>query len=257
MANISDTMSTYTTFKQGDVIPAGFPMAGATVSQGFNDKTTNLKGHLGYDITRDNLEACALFDGTIAKITINPNRANGNSICVKHQIGTTVFYSTYCHLASIRPGLAEGDTVSRNEYIATIGNSSSIANLQVHLHVCVFTAETWNDDPMGYCHSDSHHTFEEVSQFANEYYYGADPTRFPRCGGVCFYDPYAVVSTNGAVLRHSDYSIYDVNHDGVVDQLDLTRAQRNYGRYDPLSDINGDGIVDIADLILLINNYDN
>ena len=251
MANISDTMSTYTTFKQYDVIPTGFPMAGAKVSQGFNDKTTQHKGHLGYDLTRDNLEACSLFDGTIAKIVLNPNRVNGNAICVKHVIGTTVFYSTYCHLASVRAGLAEGDTVSRDECIATIGNSSS-QNLPVHLHVCVFTAETYNADPMGYCHADGHHTFEEVSNFANEYYYGSDPTRFPRCGNVCFYDPYGVVSTNGAVLRYSDYSRYDINHDGVVDQLDLTR-----GHYDPLSDIDGNGIVDINDLILILNNYDN
>jgi len=51
------------------------------------------------------------------------------------------------------------------------------------------------------------------------------------------------------------YSVYDVNHDGVVDQLDLTRAQRFYGSDHDDADVNNDGSVDIDDLILILNNF--
>ena len=57
------------------------------------------------------------------------------------------------------------------------------------------------------------------------------------------------------------YSVYDVNEDGVVDQLDITRAQRAYGaakgdaNWNARADINGDGMVDINDLILILNHY--
>ena len=58
-----------------------------------------------------------------------------------------------------------------------------------------------------------------------------------------------------------DYSIYDVNRDGVVNQLDLTRCQRHYGttpaddNWYAYADVNGDGTVDINDLILVLNHY--
>lgn len=52
-----------------------------------------------------------------------------------------------------------------------------------------------------------------------------------------------------------DYSIYDVNRDGVVNQLDITRAQRHYGTTDEICDVNNDGEVNIADLILILNHY--
>lgn len=66
---------------------------------------------------------------------------------------------------------------------------------------------------------------------------------------------------NDTVNTVVDYSIYDVNCDGVVNQLDITRAQRAYGasKDDPKwiarADVNTDGIVDINDLILILNNY--
>ena len=52
-----------------------------------------------------------------------------------------------------------------------------------------------------------------------------------------------------------DYSTFDVNQDGTVNQLDITRAQRFYGRADDLADVNDDGEVNIDDLILILNNY--
>jgi len=48
---------------------------------------------------------------------------------------------------------------------------------------------------------------------------------------------------------------YDVNGDGVVNQLDMTRAQRFFGTNTPKADINGDGTVNIADLILIMMNF--
>ena len=51
------------------------------------------------------------------------------------------------------------------------------------------------------------------------------------------------------------YSTYDVNKDGKVNQLDLTRIQRWYGLYHPTCDVNADGSVDVADMILVANNY--
>ena len=67
---------------------------------------------------------------------------------------------------------------------------------------------------------------------------------------------------NSASMRTEiAYSTYDVNQDGSVDQLDITRAQRAYGasegedRWNALADVNRDGTVDINDLILILNNY--
>ena len=52
-----------------------------------------------------------------------------------------------------------------------------------------------------------------------------------------------------------------MNQDGKVDQLDITRAQRCYGKnvgdegWNTLADVNKDNTVDINDLILILNNY--
>ena len=46
-----------------------------------------------------------------------------------------------------------------------------------------------------------------------------------------------------------------MNHDGSVDQLDLTRAQRWYGTDNADCDINDDGEVNVADMILILNNF--
>lgn len=58
-----------------------------------------------------------------------------------------------------------------------------------------------------------------------------------------------------AVKTTIAFNIYDVNRDGVVNLLDVTRAQRHYGDYDANADVNGDKIVDITDLILILNNF--
>ena len=76
-------------------------------------------------------------------------------------------------------------------------------------------------------------------------------------------DPNYDVKTENGVLTVEEYpySVYDVNHDGVINLLDVTRAQRYYGLseedegWNPLADVNHNGIVDIGDLILILNNY--
>ena len=60
------------------------------------------------------------------------------------------------------------------------------------------------------------------------------------------------------------YSIYDVNRDGSIDQLDVTTAQLYYAAdstdadwdISKIADVNGDGCVDIADFILILNNIE-
>ena len=67
--------------------------------------------------------------------------------------------------------------------------------------------------------------------------------------------------TNASVTTQVDYSVYDVNQDGTVNQLDITRAQRAYGavpgdaNWNVRADVNKDSVVDINDLILVLNNY--
>ena len=71
----------------------------------------------------------------------------------------------------------------------------------------------------------------------------------------------AILGENAKVVTEVTYSIYDVNQDGVINQLDITRAQRAYGAsegdatWNPLADVNDDGTVDINDLILIINHF--
>ena len=65
----------------------------------------------------------------------------------------------------------------------------------------------------------------------------------------------AILDKASVTTTITSFDTYDVNRDGVVDQLDLTRAQRHYGSDHEYADVNDDGIVDIVDLILILNNY--
>ena len=189
-------MYKYTTFIQNDTIPTGYPMAGAIVTQGFNDKTTNHKGHLGYDLSCST--AKALFDGTVVGVVTNNASANGRVVCLEHTIGACVFYTAYCHLAQVN--VSVGDTVSANTTVGIVGGSGygSNSHYATHLHVCAFTGGP-SSNPMGYCGGGTK-TFEQTSVYANAYYYGPDTTQFPGCGGLCFYDPYGVVSSKASVI---------------------------------------------------------
>jgi hypothetical protein len=66
------------------------------------------------------------------------------------------------------------------------------------------------------------------------------------------------VLTDATVTTEFAGNPYDLNRDGVVDLLDVTRAQRYYGSdaY-PEADFNGTDGVDISDLITILNNFTN
>jgi len=61
--------------------------------------------------------------------------------------------------------------------------------------------------------------------------------------------------TGAALTVQVRYNVCDVNHDGVVNLLDMTRAQRWYDTDNADADVNSSGDVDIIDLILILNNY--
>lgn len=192
-------MANYKTYIQNQYIPTGFPMAGAVVTQGFNDKTTNHKGHLGYDLYISTLKVVPLFAGTVVNIKSTNTGGNGRTVCVKHTVNGTTFYSTYCHLKSI--SVSVGNTVTTSTQLGVMGGSGygSDSYYGTHVHVCAYTGSP-TTDPYGYCASGGTQTFEATTSYANAYYYGPDTTKFPRCGGVCFYDPYGVVTSNASVI---------------------------------------------------------
>lgn len=61
--------------------------------------------------------------------------------------------------------------------------------------------------------------------------------------------------TKASATTNVTRNLYDVNRDGVVDLLDIARAQRHYGTDDVICDVNQDGEVNIADLILILNHF--
>jgi len=77
---------------------------------------------------------------------------------------------------------------------------------------------------------------------------------------LCAYDGEGEVFVNAdlsqaTVTTDMTFNPYDVNKDGVVDQLDMTRAQRYYNTNNADADVNDDNLVDIVDLILILQNY--
>ena len=193
------TIDNYVTYKQYEVIPSAYPMGNATVSQGFNDTTTNHKGHLGYDLCNiDN--ARPLFSGTVVAIERSTEPASGRAVCVSHTVNGVQFYSTYCHLASVDVSI--GDSVSTSTNLGAVGGSGHGQEFfyPKHVHVCVYTGKVAQTNPFGYCSEEGEQTFEQTTNYPSTYYYGDDTTKYPRCGGVCFYDPYGVVSSSAAVI---------------------------------------------------------
>jgi len=75
-------------------------------------------------------------------------------------------------------------------------------------------------------------------------------------------ETFVPVDLSGAsVTTYVEYNVYDVNKDGTVNLLDMTRAQRYYGKTDKdegwnaHADVNRDGEVNVDDLVLILNNY--
>jgi len=193
MGNTPPT-STIIQYKNGATIAAGLPFAGSRVTQGFNDKTTNFKGHLGYDIVVSGGAIKPIFAGTV--VGTGNTTYNGLTVTVYHSEGVVhPFYSTYCHLASI--AISSG-TVSTS---STLGVQGSTGTTSEHLHLATYTLGSTND-PSGYCSDGKNLTFEQVmGNYTNSHLYYGGSTSWPRCNnGKKFFDPYAVISTNGAII---------------------------------------------------------
>lgn len=193
------------TFKQGDKLPSGYPYAGRTVNQGFNDEKTSLRGHLGYDISgKQGDTIVAIEDGIVVSTTqsLSSTTYNGRVVTLQHSKNGKTFYSSYCHLSAV--SVSVGDTVKKNGKIGEMGGSGENGEntFGVHLHLAVYTGQK-SSSPNGYCAATPHKKrFEEVAaNYANLYYYGSNTTNYPRCGGVKFYDPYAAIT--------SGYSVFD------------------------------------------------
>ena len=193
-------MTNYAIYTAGYYIPNSLPMGGAIVTQGFNDHSTNRKGHLGYDMCIHEIKP--LFNGVVVLTAKTNTSANGRAVCVKHTINNITFYSTYCHLASVNVDC--GDTVTASTVLGIMGGSAEGKDnyYSPHLHVCVYTGSP-TVNPYGYCYKNGEKSFEDTTAYYNEYYYGAsgsEANKYPRCGGVRFYDPYGVVTSGAAVI---------------------------------------------------------
>lgn len=200
--------SGFKTFKKDAFIPDDLPMGGARVSQGWNDKYTNNKGHLGYDLCDIDV-AYPLFPGEVVQVNtaVNDKTYNGRYVCIKHTVNGQTFYTAYCHFAQVK--VKKNDNVTYDTELGIVGGSGRTEHeFDDHVHVCVFTGDG-PVSPSGYC-SDKvgaihPKTCEEASSsFISEakgYYYGPDTDKFYRCGGRCFYDPYGVVTTEAKVIE--------------------------------------------------------
>ncbi|AFV01718.1 hypothetical protein UNSWDHB_2944 [Dehalobacter sp. UNSWDHB] len=202
----------YKTYKVGATLPSGSPFAGWAVGQGFNDKETNNHGHLGYDInlgTDVGPNVKPIFGGTVVFVRSDNSTWNGRIVVIEHNLtGVRKFYSSYSHLNTT--SVSEGDPVTTSTIIGTMGGSAngSDGTFGPHVHLCTYTKSSYDTDPMGYCGALDQvkqlHllTFEQAAgNYYNNYYYGGDTSKFPRCGGCCFYDPFGIVSTNGQIIE--------------------------------------------------------
>ncbi len=206
----------YKTYKVGATLPSGGPFAGWAVTQGFNDKETNNKGHLGYDIALGSTGTPVkpIFGGTVVFVRPDNSTANGRMVVIEHNIpGVRKFYSSYSHLnrTDVTVGNEQNPTyVTTDTTIGTMGGSASGSNsgVPIHVHLCTYTKDSYHTDPYGYCSATDPNTgyhplkFEQAAgSYYNDYYYGGDTSKFPRCGGCCFYDPFGVVSTDGQIIE--------------------------------------------------------
>ncbi len=87
----------------------------------------------------------------------------------------------------------------------------------------------------------------------------SEATAYLDDGTECFVE--LALGEDASVTTEVKFNPYDVNRDGVVNLLDITRAQRCYGEdstgpnWNEDADVNGDDMVNINDLILILNNY--
>ena len=80
----------------------------------------------------------ATADGTVVYFNTRPSLSNyGNYIVIRHVVEGLEIYSLYAHLREVRPGLKIAQPVRAGEVIATMGRTSSIADIsreRAHVH---------------------------------------------------------------------------------------------------------------------------
>lgn len=202
------TVEQHGRYKLHATIPTGLPFAGALVTQGFNDKFTNNKGHLGYDMIGFSAIK-PIYSGQVVAIQTSNSPASGRAVCISHTVNGETFFSSYLHLSTVTTSI--GAAVTTSSTIGTMGGSgySSDTYYDPHLHLCVFTNSA-STDPYGYCSdlvgSVHPYTFEETASVSGYspraiYYYGSHSgTGYPRCGNRRFYDSYGVITSNAGII---------------------------------------------------------
>lgn len=104
--------------------------------------------HTGIDITTktgttpiNGKNIYAVYTGTVKKVSDDYLYGQGVVIFIEHSINGVKYYSKYCHLQSRY--VNEGDTVTKNTVIGTVGNSGD-ASKGYHLHLEICRCTAWN-----------------------------------------------------------------------------------------------------------------
>ena len=82
--------------------------------------------------------------------------------------------------------------------------------------------------------------------------------------GEVFYPAFALMAEPLILEVAMVFSLYDLNKDGIVDQRDLTIAQRHFMAAEgdrgwdtaKIADVNGDGLVDIEDFVMILQHIE-
>ncbi len=124
---------------QGMVIPVA-GVAAKDLVDSFDDMRGGTRRHNALDImAKRNTPVLAATSGSIVKL--HNSRAGG--ITVYEADPTRRFVMMYGHLDSYRPGLKEGQAISRGDIIGFVGSTGNANPLAPHLHFQL----TRNDNP--------------------------------------------------------------------------------------------------------------
>jgi len=125
-------------------------------------------------------------------------------------------------------------------------------------------SETATDDIHYICSSDNGATWEGSFQFTTDKYDDVWPsvtqTHLMKMWVVWTSDRADQPDWGNYDIYYKTSLVGDINGDGIVDVLDLTRVSFAFGsfegepEYDPEADINADGIVDMRDVFLVARN---
>lgn len=155
----------------------------ANKTQSFNDIETRLRGHLAHDINVNGYVVKAIFKGTIVFAGISgcgketgfintignqiksdaPD--NGTMVVIEHKIGSVLFYTSYSHLKKdsfFNYNISVGSSVDAGTPIGTMSGSGAVKDepnnkwyysdtrFGDHLHLALYTSESFSKDPYGY-----------------------------------------------------------------------------------------------------------